>query len=355
MSLLQDMTANSVLMGLETIWWNLGLSQSFIVESDAGSNLIPLSTTVLEQEEQIGNAEKQQKLISDLKLLLQKKKIIFKPNISSSQNRNSLAESLIKIVKSCLKRSQLKDKTMTIHQWGYVISRICYNLNSRCLNIRFIEDTFKILSPVNLIFGSRNWTFPRHSGLQLENLKLYQGMHKLDEQIKSFERLWMHSYLHQIRIMTNKKFKYNKQELSVNSVVLILDKINHSTKQPVIGVITECLSDRSFKIQYVSREAKINPETYKIEKVAKKKELYRPAQKLSFICMQDCREEISIDPFLMGDMRGGVDNDNQDADVGVEEDVLVSDGESVEEDIGRQNRIKVQVPDQDNISTIENI
>ena len=71
--------------------------------------------------------------------------------------------------------------------------------------------------------------------------------------------------------------------------------------------------------------------------------------------MQDCREEISIDPFLMGDMRGGVDNDNQDADVGVEEDVLVSDGESVEEDIGRQNRIKVQVPDQDNISTIENI
>ena len=72
MSVLEDMTANSVLMALETIWWNLGLNQSFVVDSDAGSNLIPLAQTVTEQEEQIHSVEKQQKFISDLKTLLQK-------------------------------------------------------------------------------------------------------------------------------------------------------------------------------------------------------------------------------------------------------------------------------------------
>ena len=216
-------------------------------------------------------------------------------------------------------------------------------------------DEFKILSPLNLVFGSRSDVYPRDAELQLENLNLYEKMHKLDETIKSYERLWLHSYLHQIRIMTNKKFKEDKQELIPGSVVLILDRISKSTKQPTIGIVTECLSNRSFKIQYISKEAKINPETYEIEKIAKKKELFRPAQQLVFICNQDCREEISIDPFLPDRMGDGVDHDDQDADIGVVEDTLVSDEESVEENIGRQSRIKVKVPDQDDISMIENI
>ena len=60
-------------------------------------------------------------------------------------------------------------------------------------------------------------------------------------------------------------FKKYKQDIKPGSIVMVVDKINRSTQQPMIGVVTECLSERTCKLVYVSREAKIDPLSYKIE------------------------------------------------------------------------------------------
>ena len=86
--------------------------------------------TVNDDDEHVQEAQQSQKLASDLKLLLQKRKIIYKPHPPKSQWRNSIIESLCKLSKQCIKRSQLKDKSFYVQEWYYLTSRISYILNS---------------------------------------------------------------------------------------------------------------------------------------------------------------------------------------------------------------------------------
>ena len=144
---------------------------------------------------------------------------------------------------------------------------------------------------------------------------------------------------------------------------MVIDKLNKSTQQPIIGIVTDCLDDRTCKVVYISREAKIDPTSYKIEKVAKKKELLRPVQKLVWLCEENCREEIPLDPFLLEMKETGVDLDDQDSDqegqddqiTGVVKDMSGSEQMIPEQNVRRPNRIKVTVPDKDEISDIEEI
>ena len=52
---LLNLTASAVLMALETIWYQLGCCQSYIIYSDYGSQIVPLKTTVDDDQ---GQAEK---------------------------------------------------------------------------------------------------------------------------------------------------------------------------------------------------------------------------------------------------------------------------------------------------------
>ena len=365
---LLNLTASAVLMALEQIWYELGCNTSYIIFSDFGSQIVPLITTIDDDDEQAMEVQQSQKLASDLKLLLQKKKIIYKPHPPKSQWRNSIIESLCKLSKQCMKRSQLKDKSFYIQEWYYITSRISYILNSRCLNLKYIQDEFKILSPNQMIFGSRSFIYPRRIEAQIDNLKLYEHMSKLDQQIKSYEFLWLNSYYHSVKENRNKLFKKYKQEIKPGSVVMVTDKINKSAQQPIIGIVTACLSERTCKILYISREAKIDSLSYKIEKVAKKKELLRPVQSLVWLCEQDCREEIPLDPYILDKVNTGVDHDDQDDQdsdldgqdgqvAGVVEDLSGSDrqisGQS--QFVRKPKKIKVTVPDENEISDIEMI
>ena len=349
-------------MGLEQIWYDLGCNNSYIIYSDFGSQIVPLITTVNDDDEQVQETQQSQKLAIDLKLLLQKRKIIYKPHPPKSQWRNSIIESLCKLSKQCMKRSQLKDKSFYLQEWFYLTSRISYILNSRCLNLKYIQDEFKLLAPIQMIFGSRSWIYPRKVENQIDNLKLYEHMNKLDQQIKSYEFLWLNSYYHSVKENRNRFFKKYKQEIKPGSVVMVADKLNKSTLQPIIGIVKECLSERTCKIIYISREAKIDPLSYKIEKVAKKKELLRPVQQLVWLCEQDCREEIPLDPYILDRVNTGVDHDDQDDQdsdsdgqddqaTGVVEDMSESDQQTSgqSQSARRPNKIKVTVPDENEI------
>ena len=63
-----------------------------------------------------------------------------------------------------------------------------------------------------MIFGSRSWIYPRRVETQIDNLTLYEHMNKLDQQIKSYEFLWLNSYYHSVKENRNKLFKKYKQE-----------------------------------------------------------------------------------------------------------------------------------------------
>ena len=92
------------------------------------------------------------------------------------------------------------------------------------------------------------------------------------------------------------KFKTQGRKLKENDVVFMMDKINKSTKQFQLGTITQKLSDRTFKVQYLKKEAKVDPSTFEITRVAKKSEVLRPAQQLCYITTADCRDEVNVDP-----------------------------------------------------------
>ena len=64
-----------MLMGLEQMWYDLGCNNSYIIYSDFGSQIVPLITTVNDDDEQVQETQQSQKLASDLKLLLQKRKM----------------------------------------------------------------------------------------------------------------------------------------------------------------------------------------------------------------------------------------------------------------------------------------
>ena len=89
-----------------------------------------------------------------------------------------------------------------------------------------------------------------------------------------------------------------------DSVVLVSDFPHRVTKYPVIGRITDVLSDRTYKVQYIKTE----PETrwvagrLTISKPAVTGELIRPAQRLVFLFnpneRNDDDEGVIIDPIL---------------------------------------------------------
>ena len=93
-----------------------------------------------------------------------------------------------------------------------------------------------------------------------------------------------------------------------------------------------------------------------------------PIQQLVWLCEQDCREEIPLDPYLLDRVNTGVDHDDQDDQdsdsdgqddqvTGVVEDMSESDQQTSGQSqfARRPNKIKVTVPDENEISDIEMI
>ena len=75
---------------------------------------------------------------------------------------------------------------------------------------------------------------------------------------------------------------------------MILDRVTPSGT-PQMGLITKVLSDRTYQISYISREAKMDKDTFKITKSAQKGILYRPVNQLSLISSKDECQDVNME------------------------------------------------------------
>ena len=149
-------------------------------------------------------------------------------------------------------------------------------INQRCLNVSYINESFSVLTPASLLFGSRQLQDPKDLENPLKNEKLFEKIQAVDLEIKKFEQLYISSYSLEIKKWT--KFQTQGRKLKQNDIVFILDRINPETKQPTLAKVVDILSDRSYSVEYSKNSAKIDPKTFQIMRGAKKYIVQRPAQ-----------------------------------------------------------------------------
>ena len=233
-----------------------------------------------------------------MRIALQRQGIQLKTSTPKSPWRNSLAESMVKKFKETMKKSGLKHKSFTLPQWHYVVSKIQFQVNMRPLNIRYATDSLQVITPINLVFGTRKGIFPNDVDLDPEthNLKLYEGVKKLDDEILAWEKVWFSTYSIQLRQWT--KFKTQGRQLKVGDIVFLLDRINSESKNNTIGQITEVKSDRTYSVQYVRGKTVIDKNTFQVTKSGKKFTVDRPSLSLCYICSPEKENNINVDAFV---------------------------------------------------------
>ena len=138
-----SMTAEALLQALQQAWYSVGCATSHEVHSEKCSNIVPLTEAVSDQSEDLNTTS----ILSELKGVLQKKNILFKQCPANSHHRMGAVERVCGLVKIALKRSQLKDKSLMLQDWLYVVKRIEYMINSRILNVKYVDQDFKVLTP----------------------------------------------------------------------------------------------------------------------------------------------------------------------------------------------------------------
>ena len=165
-------------------------------------------------------------------------------------------------------------------------------INSRILNVKYVDQDFKVLTPNTLIYGFWSDIFPRVVEFEPRNEKLFARVKVLEDQIKVFERIYLRTYANDLLKIT--KYRRRRQELEVNDIVLIANKMCKGTKSLALGQIVDKKSDRTFLVRYISRESRLDEKTFEIKRVAIKKIFERSAQSLIFVCKPHERDEIEL-------------------------------------------------------------
>ena len=209
--------------------------------------------------------------------------------------RQSMSESIVKLFKVCLKRSNLYNKTLTANQWRYALSKCQNILNQRPLSVNWINDSFTFLTPNMVVFGSNTTMFPPEINTEsISDVRLFEKMLLLDKELEKFISIWEQEYFSGIRRWL--KWKDNGQQLCQGDIVMVLDKLNKFTHQPILARVKDVLSDRSYRVEYVKSQAIIDKETFQIKKTAKIATLERPAQQLACILEASSQDKfVSLD------------------------------------------------------------
>ena len=293
---LDSMEANSILMALRTGLLQVGCQSPYLVFSDEGSNLRALMHLSAEENGKNDDVD-DKRLISELKRVLHHSGIILKTSVPHSSWRNSLAEVVVRELKKALKRSNLFAKSHTLPQWQYLLQDVQYQVNSRPLNLNFQGDEMCILSPNTTIFGSQRFQY--ENSIDLNNLsgrsaKLFENQMKLDKDLDRFRELWWYSYFHSVAKQL--KWKNSTKPLSKGDLVMVLDR--KASQKTSLGLIEEVLSDKSYRIKYVKKLIKVNPETFEVQKTAKHGIISRPAQQICLISTAEENNQVNLEPIL---------------------------------------------------------
>ena len=344
---LEDMKATSVLMAIKQASYQLGGATPSLIYCDSATNFLPIGEVGGEADPSQVNSTK---LVSDLRKVLHSSNISLKASCPRSSWRNSIAESMVRCFKLAMKKSGFDHKTFTPAQWQYVSSQMQFLVNSRPLNIKNLHDELIVLTPINLMFGTRQNFFPRSAEVSEQDSRLFSELIALDKKLKTFENAWFTSYANELMKWT--KYKTKGKPLQVGDIVYMLDRINPETKQPTLAAITEVFSDRTYSVEYSKKSATLDPKTYEIKKAGKKFTVQRPAQMLCHLTSpMRHTDEISVDPFTVTEGDILEENLNQDDSAApVQDEILDHDQDEILDQGSNKVRTPLRVqydPDED--------
>ena len=298
LTLLNSLTADSVLMGIREASNSIGGNLPSILYSDSASNFLPLQRTTDTSQNNDNNGPNSSNVYSNLKKLLHSHSIVLKTSSPKASWRQGKVEVMVSLLKNNLKRSDLYHKKLDISQWGFVLKKIQNILNSRPLNLRMIQDSLFVLTSNHLVFGKRDNFYPQDLDIStFSNINLYKSLQDLDNSITQFHQIWMSSY--NIEMLKWTKWKHKSAIPTVDSIVYILDKQNKNTLQPTLGRVKRVISERTFEIEYDKKAITVDPNTYKVVKSSKKASIVRPIQQLCLLVLAPpiSEEGVNVDPF----------------------------------------------------------
>ena len=283
-----------------------------------------------ENKENIKEGEDLEKSMDNLKRVFHSNGILLKPAPAKSSWRLGAVESQQKLFKTALKRSHLYHQKLKMTDWMYVLARIENEINSRGICLNYMEESFSMVTPLNLLFGAKKDDLPRDINLDGRNDDLFEAVKKIDKEIDQWTNLYHRTYA----LQTKKFFKWKrKRTLDRGDVCYVLDRINEAGTF-TLAIVTDILSDRTYEIEYCKKSARVDKKTYKITRSAKKSKLIRPINNLVFICKKSECTNVNIDVFEMDESGSGDTRmARQVTDQMMEEDEIFMEDPGVNEDV----------------------
>ena len=136
-----------------------------------------------------------------------------------------------------------------------------------------------------------------------EGGRLYNDVEQLDRTLENFLDVWRSQYGEQL--LQFSKWKTSSRKLQVNDLVMILDRYNDDSATLDLGIIKEIISDhdnqRTFRVEYIKKQARLDPDSYRIIKSSKRASFIRPKQQLAFVTSMSDTEDgaiVNMDPFV---------------------------------------------------------
>ena len=332
-------SAAAVLKAIVTAANMTGGAVPSVLYSDSGSSILPIKQLNTDDTNDTG-----ENLIRDLKTTLLKHKITLKATCPLASHRQGSCEIFVKLFKGSLERCGLKDQAFSFCDWFFICSKMGLILNQRPLSIRYLRESVEVLTPLCLLYGSRSGVHPINFHLSAgEGGRLYSDVEQLDKSLEQFMTVWRTQYGEQL--LQFSKWKTSSRQLQVNDLVMILDRYNADSGTPALGVIKEILSkdkQRTFRVEYVQKQARLDVDSYRIIKSCKKASFIRPKQKLAFVTSMDDTQRgtvVNMDPFLPDDSVQSQDDQGEDHNFdGVQGEVqsLPQDEEEIQEENGQE-------------------
>ena len=276
---MNNLTANAVLQALRTISYRTGGSGPKIIFADHGSNILPVQniSNAVENTEDVAITKEQ---VDQLAMIMRKNGTELRVSSPSAPWRQSLVESMHKILKLTFKRAGVFKRRLPISDWNHVLAFAEYTLNSRPLNLQYLNglEFSVVLTPNKLMYGSKIGLNQPMGQEDLTKSKLYTNLGSLDDDISYWRRIYMDTYLQGAKKFSKWLYK-GGESLKHNDIVLVADHFNKDTGYPALGQVSGVRSDRTYEITYVKSAAKLS-DNMAVVVPAKKGQLVRPAQQL---------------------------------------------------------------------------
>ena len=208
---------------------------------------------------------------------------------------------MVDVFKRALDRAGLKNKTYSMMNWQFICSKFSLIINQRVLSIKFFKQSVETITPLNICYGRRDNVHPINFDLSDgSGGRLYAEVENLDKDLAQFLKCWY--YVYGQESLRWERWKHSSRQLKRGDIVFILDRLIPESGNPALGIIQDIVStgtQRTFKVLYTKRSARVCPDTYQIIKSSKKSTFLRPKQGLVYITSSGDQDSIiDVDPLM---------------------------------------------------------